>query len=120
MQRNILILVSAVLGLLVAIISVQNGTAVTISIFGAQLALALGGITFGAFAIGLMVALIGGAGTMKLKDKISEQKQIEWQKQDNKLAKEIQSDKEQQLQAKIETLEAALKSALAKQKKTQS
>ncbi len=120
MQRNIFLLVSAALGILVAIISIQNGAQVTISLFGAQMALALGGITFGAFAIGLMAAYIGGAGTMKLKDKISEQKQIEWQKQDDKLAKEIQSDKEKQLEAKIVTLEAALKSALAKQKKTQS
>lgn len=40
--------------------------------------------------------------------------QVEWQKQDEKLIKEITSDKEKQLEAKIATLEAALKQALKK------
>jgi uncharacterized protein YlxW (UPF0749 family) len=38
----------------------------------------------------------------------------DWQKQDAKLASEINSDREKQLEAKIATLEAALKSALKK------
>lgn len=37
-----------------------------------------------------------------------------WQDQDAKLAVEVQSDKEKQLEAKIATLEAALKQALKK------
>lgn len=39
-----------------------------------------------------------------------------WDKQDAKLAVEIQNDKVQQLEAKIQTLEAALQSALKKKK----
>jgi len=39
-----------------------------------------------------------------------------WDKQDVKLAAEIQSDRVKQLEAKIETLEAALQSALNKKK----
>ncbi|MBY0358957.1 MAG: hypothetical protein K2W82_13215 [Candidatus Obscuribacterales bacterium] len=38
----------------------------------------------------------------------------DWQKQDQKLLKEVQSDKEKQLEAKIATLETALKQALKK------
>lgn len=38
----------------------------------------------------------------------------EWQNQDAKLAVEVQSDKEKQLEQKIATLEAALKQALRK------
>jgi hypothetical protein len=38
----------------------------------------------------------------------------EWQTQDQKLAIEVQRDKEKQLEAKIATLEAALKQALNK------
>lgn len=44
----------------------------------------------------------------------SEQIQTQWQNQDAKLVAEIKSDREKQLEAKIATLETALKSALQK------
>jgi uncharacterized integral membrane protein len=51
---------------------------------------------------------------IRSKELKSEAKQLQWQAQDAKLAVEIQSDKEKQLEAKIATLEAALTSALKK------
>lgn len=50
------------------------------------------------------------------KSKVNNQRRLEqWQAQDAKLAASLVSDKEKQLEAKIATLEAALKSALKKQ-----
>jgi hypothetical protein len=51
---------------------------------------------------------------IRSKELKSEAKLLQWQAQDAKLAVEIQSDKEKQLEAKIATLEAALNSALKK------
>ena len=44
----------------------------------------------------------------------NEKRLEKWQNQDAKLLVEVQSDKEKQLEAKIATLEAALKRALKK------
>lgn len=44
----------------------------------------------------------------------SERIELEWQTQDAKLAAAVQSDREKQLEAKIATLETALKQALKK------
>lgn len=63
------------------------------------------GAIFGAASI---VPFIGG----KQVENVAKLK--EWQEQDAKLKVEVQSDKEKQLEAKIATLEAALKQALGK------
>jgi hypothetical protein len=55
-----------------------------------------------------MIPLIGSKGAENVA------KLKEWQEQDAKLAVEVQSDKEKQLEAKIATLESALKKALQK------
>lgn len=117
MPRNIYLAISTVLLLLMTAIGFMNGpTPAALNLLGMNVDLTLGTITFGAFGIGVVTAFLFNA-TSKLKEIKSEQNQIEWQKQDNKLAKEIQSDKEKQLEAKIQTLEIALKSALDKAKK---
>lgn len=87
------------------------------------LVLTLGGIEFGtspgllvltAYAMGVLLgtlSMIPFAGG-KHEENVARLK--EWQNQDAKLAVEVQSDKEKQLEAKIATLEAALKAALKK------
>lgn len=65
----------------------------------------------------VMGAILGGVSVLPLVGSKQEQnvaKLKEWQDQDAKLAVEVQSDKEKQLEAKIATLEAALKQALKK------
>lgn len=96
--------------------AILNTVFVDVNILGWHIPAALGSVCFVTFMLGAL-CVFALRGTQKIKDTISEQKQVEWQKQDHKLAKEIQSDKEKQLEAKILTLEAALKSALEKKKK---
>jgi hypothetical protein len=49
------------------------------------------------------------------KKSVNQAKKIEWQAQDEKLMASLASDKEKQLEAKIATLETALRNALKKQ-----
>jgi uncharacterized integral membrane protein len=115
--RNIYLVISAALIILMAVLGFMNANAATaLNLMGSNVTITLGTILFGSFAVGFVSALCFNA-TSKLKDIKSEQNQLEWQKQDQKLAIEIQSDKEKQLEAKIQTLEIALKSALDKAKK---
>lgn len=69
------------------------------------IALYLIGATIGILSVLPFIAGTRKTDVAKLKD---------WQKQDAKLLKEVQSDKEKQLEAKIATLEVALKQALKK------
>jgi len=115
-RKNVFIAISIILFILVAVFSFQNTTAVSLSFFGMQSQLPLAAVSFGNFVLGALAAM--SLWTIQtVKQQVSEQKQIEWQKQDEKLALEIQSDKEKQLEAKIATLEQALKAALDKQKR---
>lgn len=62
-------------------------------------------------------ALLGGLSMLPFargKQQENVAKLKEWQTQDAKLALEVQSDREKQLEAKIATLETALKQALKK------
>ncbi|MBX3137557.1 hypothetical protein KF707_15140 [Candidatus Obscuribacterales bacterium] len=117
MPRNLFFIISAVLLIVAAVLGFMNiSTAVALNLFGATVSTTLGTLVLIGFALGLASAASFNA-TRAIKDAKSEQNQLTWQKQDEKLAKEIQSDKEKQLEAKIQTLEIALKSALDKAKK---
>lgn len=117
MPRNLFFIISAVLLIVAAVLGFMNiSTAVALNLFGATVSTTVGTLVLIGFALGLASAASFNA-TRAIKDAKSEQNQLTWQKQDEKLAKEIQSDKEKQLEAKIQTLETALKSALDKAKK---
>ncbi|MBX3075842.1 hypothetical protein KF728_20325 [Candidatus Obscuribacterales bacterium] len=117
MPRNLFFIISAVLLIVAAVLGFMNiSTAVALNLFGATVSTTVGTLVLIGFALGLASAASFNA-TRAIKDAKSEQNQLTWQKQDEKLAKEIQSDKEKQLEAKIQTLEIALKSALDKAKK---
>lgn len=66
------------------------------------------------YIIGAMVGTTSLLPYVKGRQEENVAKLKEWQEQDAKLALEVQSDKEKQLEAKIATLEAALKQALKK------
>jgi hypothetical protein len=103
-------------GLLVALILYINMSHQPFSfqLFGVDLAFAPGVLLVISYVAG---ALIGagsvvpfiGHGQVENVAKLKE-----WQQQDAKLALEVQSDREKQLEAKIATLESALKQALKK------
>lgn len=119
-MRNLYLAISIIILIGVIIVSAQNMNAVALTMMGVQVNLALGVVSFAAFiAGGLAVGAIAGSllSVKKAKDAVSDKNQLEWQRQDAKLELEKQSDKEKQLEAKIVTLEAALKAALDKQKK---
>ena len=63
-----------------------------------------------------LLGILGGCALMLANDKteLNQQKQVEWQAQDVKLMASVASDREKQLEAKISTLEVALKTALKK------
>lgn len=82
------------------------------SIAGANLSLPVPLVVLKFFALGVVTMF--SIWKIRSKELKSEAKQLQWQAQDAKLAVEIQSDKEKQLEAKIATLEAALTSALKK------
>ena len=83
----------------------------------------VGGVEFGsspgllvlsAYAMGVLLGALSMIPFVGSKQEENVAKLKEWQNQDAKLAIEVQSDKEKQLEAKIATLEAALKAALKK------
>lgn len=115
MQQYGPIVLSAIAFLLFGIIALQNPAPANFTLFGATSSAPLACFLSGTFILGL----IPGLSFMLFRQKkkaISKAKELEWDKDNQKLAKEIESDKVKQLQAKIETLETALKSALAKRK----
>ena len=71
-------------------------------------ALVLKGVIFGGIATACLLKML-------TRNPAEEARRLsKWQEQDTKLAAEIKSDREKQLEAKIATLEAALKSSLKK------
>lgn len=109
------IILLAIAVIIVALISFQNPQNTSIQFFGTAPSLPLYGVVLISFFIGL-VPSIGFSAVKQQKAAISDTKVKEWEKQDEKLITEIESDKVKQLEAKIETLETALKAALGKKK----
>ncbi len=99
---------------LTAIFALTNSQPVPVALFGAQHQAPLAAAILGPMIVG---ALAGYALELAKRPKIhSEKRQLEWAAQDAKLMAEVKSDREKQLEAKIATLETALKQALAKNK----
>ena len=105
-----------VVGLLVALYAYANvgEQAINFNLFGMAMSASPGLIVIVSYLLG---AIFGGGSMIPLvghKGAENVAKLKEWQEQDAKLAVEVQSDKEKQLEAKIATLESALKKALQK------
>ncbi len=88
---------------------------VTITVLDADLSYSPGLLVFLAYTIGALVGASSMVPFLQGKQVENVAKLKEWQQQDAKLAVEVQSDKEKQLEAKIATLETALKQALKKE-----
>ena len=110
--RYVLLAVSFVLAILVVIVSFANSQPAPLNFLASQISLPLALPLLTTFAVG---ALCGFSSAWQGRGKAKgEAKRLEWHAQDAKLAAEVKSDREKQLEAKIQTLETALKQALKK------
>ncbi len=96
-------------------VTFSNTQPIKISILGSALDLAPGYLALGTFALGI-VSVLSFALVRQGKKMASNKIEGEWEKQDAKLLNEVQTDKVKLLEAKIDTLETALKSALSRNK----
>jgi hypothetical protein len=90
---------------------IMNGAPVQANLFGAQLSMTMGTGMLVAYLLACLA--FGGAACLLKREKVVQDKTLaEWNTQDQKLMQSVQTDREKQLEAKIETLESALKQAL--------
>jgi hypothetical protein len=103
----------SVLAIAIAVcVAGQNCEAVTLKFFGSQIPVSFCVVAFVMFACGglsTLPVLLSRAKEVK-----SDQLQVTWQQQDVKLKDELTNDKIKLLEAKILTLDAALKQSLKK------
>ena len=97
---------------LLLILSFENMQFIQVIVFGIQCQTQLGLL----IVLGLLLGGMNGFYLCQaVHNKQSPDKQkLEWQAQDAKLIAEVRTDREKQLEAKIQTLETALKQALKK------
>lgn len=108
----LLVLLGAILCLSLIILSIEDNLSVPIRFFGNTLQIDLTVLTVSSLLSGGMFGFC-----LRLAwsvQKITSANQTKWQVQDAKLIAEVKSDREKQLEAKIQTLEAALKQSLKK------
>jgi len=113
MNKKPIFLAISILAIAVAVaVAGQNCEPVAIKMFGSQIQISFCVIAFLMFVCGGLSTL--PALLTKAKDVKSEQIQMNWQQQDEKLKEELTNDKIRLLEAKIQTLDAALKQSLKK------
>lgn len=108
--RYALLALSIMLVLAITMAGIMNGQPIKLSMINWQGEIELMIL----IAVSLLSGALLGTSIAQLKiGKVSqEKKKLEWDAQDAKLAASVKSDREKQLEAKINTLEAALKTAL--------
>lgn len=110
LARNLLLAVSGAFTIFYLFLCLANFQVVSLTALGGQHMVPLGLLLFGGLSIG---GLTGLSVTRIYRSRAGgEKRKLEWQAQDAKLAAEVKSDRESQLEAKIATLEVALKQAL--------
>ena len=113
MTKNLPIILIVLVTLIIGALSFVNGALVSLSLFAASIQVPEGFLLGGGYVLGMVLSLPVVMARLA-SDKASHKQVAQWQNQDNKLAQQIQSDKEKQLEAKVATLEAALQRALKK------
>ncbi len=110
--RIILSALHVAISALIFCLFLVNRQHVSLNCFFCQQEIPLGVFGFLVWAIGTLTAFM----VLSSKDRTKEnaKMQLDWQNQDAKLVAEMVADKERLLKAKIDTLEAALKTALKK------
>jgi uncharacterized integral membrane protein len=103
---------SVLLSASIVCLSLQNWQIISLNIFTLHQNIPTGLLALVSLTIGLLTAWL--VASVLDRKQVSAQKQVDWQAQDAKLVAEMVADKERLLRAKIDTLEAALKTALKK------
>jgi hypothetical protein len=98
------------LSLLLVTLAILNWQSSSIGVFGLSNLMPSGLLTLITLLIGMGTGLL--IPSLLDKSAINEQKKLDWQAQDSKLMATVASDREKQLEAKIATLETALKTVL--------
>lgn len=112
LPRNLLPALTSLLVLVILCLAALNAQPVSLNLVLAHLDWPLAAVIVVAVAAG---ALSGFTACQVLPSKARQDQQLsQWQAQDAKLAAAVQTDREKQLEAKIVTLETALKQALSK------
>lgn len=111
--RTVPLILLAIISIVVFVLAGFNPVGVHLSLFGASLGLSEGVLIAASYVLGVIITLPLFYSRIASKQ-ASDQRLVEWQQQDNKLAQQVQTDREKQLEAKIATLEAALQKALQK------
>ncbi len=112
LSRYLMLAVAGALTLFFLYLSIENLHSVTLTVFGAAHELPVGFLLLAGLLLGGLTGT-SIARVLAASDR-REKKKLEWDTQDAKLAAEVKSDREKQLEAKIATLESALKTALNK------
>ena len=94
------------------VLILQNWQNVSLTAFSNTFQIPLAVIDLGCLFVGCIIGYSFNFALSKMRANAG--RKLEWQAQDAKLAASIVSDKEKQLEAKIATLETALKNALKK------
>lgn len=115
MSHKVVSIIINIVGIVAATLLLSgNSTGVILNIAGATFQSPVGTALIALYIVGVVVGIISILPFIAGTRKTDAEKLKDWQKQDTKLLKEVQSDKEKQLEAKIATLEVALKQALKK------
>ncbi len=110
--RNLLAATSSLLVLIILCLAAVNLQPVSLNLVVSSFSCPLAAVIVLAVVAGL---LSGVSASRLLPSQARQERQLaEWQAADAKLAASVQSDREKQLEAKIATLETALKQALGK------
>ena len=115
LQQNGPIILLVLVCIIAIVLCAQNTQAVAFQLFAFKTEMSMSILMAGSFFLGL-IPLFGFKLVKQQKTAIAKDKEAEWDKQDEKLKQEIGSDHVKQLEAKIETLNAALSAALKKNK----
>lgn len=110
--RTVMLAISGFMALFVLFFCFANFQPVSFTAFGSQQQVPLGMLIFAGLSIGALTGL--SVSQMHASQVRKEARRLEWEAQDVKLAASLKSDREKQLEAKIATLETALKQALKK------
>lgn len=115
MSAKTTFIITNLIGLLGALFFYANAhEPIMFTFLGLELSTNPGYLVLITYVSGAMLGATSMTPFLSDKGKKTVAKLQEWKEQDAKLAVEVQSDKEKQLEAKIATLEAALKQALGK------
>lgn len=114
-MQKIPVVLSIILTIFVLVFAFQNPEPAALHLFGAGFSLSLGISLTACYVLGAL-ATFSLWSIKARKESVSRVTEEKWQKQDQKLEEEIKSDYVKQLEAKIETLDTALKAALARKK----